>query len=267
MSGNGVNTTNQTSGSTSESLTEGGILNATVTNNATVNGGTVNIQNPNFSINASAKALNNLAASVSATGGATLAYRVMKAAPTPLGKLTAGVATLGTVQATTYLMSKILNEDISDANSNGTNMSNSSTTHNFISNVIRFPSVTREDDININDSISPTNKGINFPLSNEDKKEILSHYPFNLLIEVNQFISIEILILYLFFNLFLVKKFSEFNYSKYLPNNKIGIFIDFAIKRYIKVWKISSKFLFSLAWFLLVFNIFMTKIAIYHIIN
>ena len=111
-------------------------------------------------------------------------------------------------------------------------------------------------------------------LSNEDRKEILSHYPFNLLTEVNQFISIEFLILYAFFNLFLVNKISEFNYSKYLPNNKIGIFIApdpergwLAIKRKVKLWKISSKFLLSIAWFILVFNIFMTKIAIYNILN
>ena len=95
----------------------------------------------------------------------------------------------------------------------------------------------------------------------------LNEFPLNLLPEINQLATAELMFLLIILNIFIVKYITSLDYNKYIPNNKIGIFIDFAIKRYIKVWKISSKFLFSLAWFLLVFNIFMTKIAIYHIIN
>jgi hypothetical protein len=72
--------------------------------------GTVNINHPNMSVSVSGNNLSNIAASISAAGGATAGIKAAQAYPgPPIAKAIVGGAVYMGVQASTAIMSKVLN--------------------------------------------------------------------------------------------------------------------------------------------------------------
>jgi hypothetical protein len=198
--------------------------------------GTVNINNPKLNMGMSTRGLNNLAAAASSTGGATLGYQIAKQIPgSPVVKLAAGLGVMGAVQASTAVMSKVLNSSNNDDN-------NSNITKNFIP-------------IIFNDS------------NYKDLNDKFTNFPLNLLPEMNQLVNIEILFLFILLNIFIVNFFISFNYSKYLPNNKIGQILNFIISRHIRLWDKSRKILLIISWITLFICVIFSKFCLFYIIH
>ena len=149
-------------------------------------------------------------------------------------KLAVGLAAMMTVQATTAGMSKILNHNV--GKNKGNNSGNNLVNH-FVNN------------------------------NNNNNSNILDDYPLNLLVEVNLLLYAAILFLFVFFNIYLSNYLTQVNYSKYLPNNRIGNFFYIFINRYIKIWKKSREFLLILSWIFLFISIVISKLYIFIILN
>jgi hypothetical protein len=111
-------------------------------------------------------------------------------------------------------MSKVLNSN----NSNGNNYR-----QNFIESLENLKSNIVE---GVNNNLSTTS-GIN------DK---FTDFPLNLLPEINQLATAELMFLFIILNIFIVKYITTFDYNKYLPNNKVGDILKKIINRYIRIW-------------------------------
>ena len=156
---------------------------------------TVNLNHPSISISVPASALNNTAAAVSAAGGMGAAIKAAQHIPGGPGvKAVAAAGVLLTTQAITVGVSKILNSADSSNNSNNTN--------NFI---------------NLFDVFSTNNSNI---INNLNGK--FNDFPLNLLPEINQLATAEMIFLIIILNIFIVKYITSLDYNKYLPNNKLG---------------------------------------------
>lgn len=152
---------------------------------------TVNVTTNDGKVNVSVNHMNRVASAISATGGATAGIQVAKyVAGPPAVKIAAGVATAVGVQATTAIMSKVL-----DAN-NTSNKGGSKLVANFI------PSSTGGD--------------------------ILNEYPLNLLTDMNSLLICALVFLYIIFNIYISKYIISKDFVKYIPqNHKIGKFMVF----------------------------------------
>ena len=177
--------------------------------------------------------LNALAAATSASGLAAAAAKVMRYVPVSLGdKWATGIVEVIAVQATTVLIK------------------------NFISDLM----------------IPIQEKNYNFILklnSDEENQQnnLFSNYPFNLLPEMNLLIDANLIFLSIIFNSFLVKKFINYNYSQYLPNNKFGRLLTMLIDRYIKIWSHTSNFLIYYCWIMIFLSTLVLKLSFYVILN
>lgn len=209
-------------------------LNVTEDNNNNINvgtGATVNINNPNLNASMSKQGINNIAAAISSAGGATAGFKVAQyLGGPPTSKIIAGLATMAAVQATTTIMSRVLNN-------NGTNSSND--VNKFIC------------------SLATDNNGINN----------LNGYPLNLLFEINTLLYAALLFLLIILNIYIAKYISNLNYSKFIPNNNIGKVLNFLISRYIKIWSKTSKFLLIFSYIMLFLTVFISKLTLYIIFN
>ena len=99
----------------------------------------------------------------------------------------------------------------------------------------------------------------NSPVSNNQL--ILANFPFNLLTYLFTFNQLELVCLTLIFNCFLstLIKHSNFNYSKYIPENRYKVKIEYLINRYIDIWYKSNIFVFTICWVCLLVMNFATK--------
>ena len=161
------------------------------TSNTTIN---INIEQVNIynfkTVNVDKKSGQKVAAAISSTGGMMAGIRFAQAIPgSPSIKLAAGGLTMATVQAFTLLVSKYLDT---------TNSNNGDNTKNFTVNLFKDSTYTTLE-----------NKFPDFPL--------------NLLPEMNLLVNIELSILIVFFNIFIVNLLMKIDYKHYLPNNKIEI--------------------------------------------
>lgn len=67
--------------------------------------------------------------------------------------------------------------------------------------------------------------------------------PLNLLPEINQLVTAELMFLFIILNIFIVRYINTVNYNKFIPNNKIGNILKFLINRYLTIWSKSVTFL------------------------
>lgn len=146
---------------------------------------TVNLNDGNVSVKVDH--MSKVAAAVSAGAGASAGISVAKyVAGPPAVKIGAGVATAVAVQATTAIMSKVL-----DSN-------NSNNTTKLIANLI------------------PSSTGGN----------VLNDYPLNLLTDMNSLLICTLVFLYIILNIYISKYIISKDIVKYIPtslqNNKIG---------------------------------------------
>ena len=177
-------------------------------------------------------AINNLACSLYSTGGAILAYNVAKHIPgNPGVKLCVGLGTMGTVQAASAVMGKYLKSQsiINDQKGN-----------QFINNLF----------------------------SNNDLETKFNEYPLNLLSDIDNLINIELIFMFVIFNIFLANYISHIDFSKYIStNNNLGKILLFLIERYKNIWGKTSKVLIIYSWLLLFFCILVTKFCMYLILQ
>jgi len=191
---------------------------------------TVNIHDPKFNATVGDRGINNIAAALSAAGGASIGLKVAQhIGGTPSAKLAAGLATMAIVQAGTGIMSKILN-------SNNNNIVNK-----LVSNFI-FP-------------------------KNSNSDTILNNYPLNLLEDVNLLLYAALLFLIVIFNIYLVNYIIKKDFNKYLPKNKLGKILNTLINRYINIWSKTTNFFLIFCYVLLFISVLLSKICLYIIIK
>ena len=183
---------------------------------------TINVNNPNVSASISKEGVNNIAAAISAAGGATAGIKVAQHIGGPPGaKIVAGLATMAAVQATTGIMSKVLN-----------NKSNTSDVSKLIN------------------------------LSNTSStKSTIDQYPLNILYDINLLLYAAVLSISIILNIYLVRYILSIDYERYIPNNKIGNLLRIFLKRYIGTWNKVNKSLLAYSYVLLFLTIIIAKVS------
>lgn len=174
-----------------------------------------------------------VAAAISSSAGAASAIQVAKyVGGPPAVKLAAGIATAGAVQFTTAIMSKVL-----DNNNNNNNVSK------LVDNLIE-----------------------------SSNGNVLNHYPFNLLVEINGLIICALVFLYIILNIYITKYIisAKPDLVKFIPaslqNHKIGKYLDLFLNKYLNLWSKSSNYFLAFCYFMLLFCILMSKLGLYLIL-
>ena len=204
--------------------------------------GIVNINHHNLSVSIPSSSLNNLAAAASVASGGGLALKVVQQIPGGPGvKAAAGVATLLGSQALTLGVSKILNSNNSNNNDNTKQL------------------------INWFDGLS--NNNLNFISNLKDNNVMFNDFPLNLLPEINQLATAELMFLFIILNIFIVKYITSLDYNKYIPKNKAGNIFKIIISRYIILWSNSVKVLLIVSWIGLFICVIGSKIFLYYVLN
>ena len=225
-------------GSSNSSINSGSVISG---NNVE---GTVVLNNPNLTAKVPVKGLNNIAAALSSTGGATLGFKVARTiAGPPSVKILGGVGVMAGVQATTAITAAVLNHVSGNINT-------SSDVHN--TNKLYFL------------ANSYTDKGVN--LLNDSFGDLLiknySDYPLSLLFEINRLINIEILFVFILINIIIIQNLNKIDYKKYFSESKISKIILFFLERYINTWSKLSKVVIYIAIISIIYCIILSKIAL-----
>ena len=95
----------------------------------------------------------------------------------------------------------------------------------------------------------------------------LNDYPLNLLFDINILLYGALLFLYIILNIYISKYILSLNYNKFIPNNNFGKILSFLLNRYLKIWSKVGNFLLIFSYIMLFIAIFVSKIALYIIIN
>ena len=207
--------------------------------NTTLDNNKVVIQNPTFSVNISDSAASKLTAAISSSGGMAAAAKVMQHVPgTPTVKAIAGVATMVGVQAATYGMSKVLKTNTDQTNDNSSNL---------ISQHL-------VDNTNTNANASSLS-------------DLYPNYPLNLLYDIDTLVNVEVIVVILLINIFTVQYLISRDYSKYIPDNRFGKYLNLFLSRYVRIYSNSNKFIIGLCVCNLIMCIFFTKFFLYCIMN
>lgn len=193
---------------------------------------TVNVNNPNINANISKQGINNIAAAISSAGGATVGFKVAQyIGGPPIVNIMAGIGTMAVIQGTTAIMSRVLNNT---GSSRGINVKQ---------NLICLTS------------------------DNNNIVNNLNYYPLNLLFDINILLYGALLFLYIILNIYISKYILSLNYNKFIPNNNFGKILSFLLNRYLKIWSKVGNFLLIFSYIMLFIAIFVSKIALYIIIN
>ena len=100
-----------------------------------------------------------------------------------------------------------------------------------------------------------------------DASSLYPNYPLNLLHDINTLVNSELLIVVILINMFVVQYILTQDYTKYIPDNKFGRFVNFFLSRYIKVYSQSNKFIIGFCVLNLIVCIFFSKLFLYFIMN
>lgn len=92
------------------------------------------------------------------------------------------------------------------------------------------------------------------------------NFSLNLLPEMDKLVNAEILLLSIFLNMFIASQIIKIDYSKYLPDNKLGNILKTLIIRYIKVWSKSQNIMLIICWVILLICVMFSKFCLYHIL-
>ena len=215
--------------------------NGTNTAKTSISDSSFTVTNPNFNISIDSKPFWEatsaaLTAAISATGGAAAALRMGKILPgSPSVKLLAAAGTMIGVQATTLGMKTILNKDDAEGSNNSSQ---------FI-----------QDQLLTSNSLNTAN-------NNMDLEKIQTLLSSIQMLNITEFISILCII-----NINIVNYIITKDYGKYIPNNKLGQYINMFLNRYIKLYSKSNKFLLGLCVFNLFIGIVFSKFCLYQILN
>jgi len=89
-----------------------------------------------------------------------------------------------------------------------------------------------------------------------------TEYPLHVLGELNTLVNVEFIFIMMLFNLFIVNKLISLDYKHYLPNSRFGLLLGKLIDRDISIWSKSAVFLTILSWVNLFMCILVSKIAL-----
>lgn len=104
-------------------------------------------------------------------------------------------------------------------------------------------------------------------ISDNSNVDLYPNYPLNLLYDMQTLVNGELLALILLIHILIVQTIITMDYSKYIPNNKLGKYIHIFLNRYITIYSKSSKFLIGLCLFNLFVGIVFSKFCLYQILN
>ena len=198
--------------------------------NNNVDNNQVIIQNPAMTV--SDDAVSNIVAALSSSGGAVAAVKAISLIQgPPTVKAIVGLSTMATVQGATYGMSKLLEPTNNAAQQTDSSSSNLVSQH-------------------LVDSTNATT----------DVSSLYPNYPLNLLHDINTLVNSELLIVVILINMFVVQYILTQDYTKYIPDNKFGRFVNFFLSRYIKVFSQSNKFIIGFCVLNLIVCIFFSKL-------
>ena len=75
-----------------------------------------------------------------------------------------------------------------------------------------------------------------------------NNFPLNLLPEINQLVTAELIFLFVILNVFIAQYITKIDYNKYIPDNKLGNILKVFINRYINIWSKSVQLLLTVGW-------------------
>lgn len=236
-------------------INNSGDISATVSPGALQNSGDTHIHSPNFNVKISDRAVNGITATASTTGGASLAFRVVKSMPnaTAPAKIGAALGIMATTplhkvlsgQVTTLAMRAVLNKQDSDSKSNSSNTNK----------LLSFITTNNSND----DSNKNSNSSLNVPY-------ILSKYPFNLMKHIDNMLNVMISLMFLLFNIFFSGLIGKLNLHTYLPDNKLGILLTKMLDRYIKLGLNVSIYLYVIIFICIAILLIVLKICVIEIL-
>lgn len=212
---------------------------------------TVNWNHPRLNVSVPSRAINNIAGALSSAAqeGAALGYKAAHILPSsPAAKIAVGTGVYLGVQSGTAGMGKILNSFSSSNNKtqNYLNLSNTVGVNGVVGN-------QEQNNNNLDTIIDLTDKFNDFPL--------------NLLPDINQLVTAELLFLLVILNVFIVQYITKIDFNKYIPDNSFGKILKLFINRYINIWSKSVKLLLIISWSGLFFCVILSKIAMYYVLT
>lgn len=195
--------------------------------NPSIDNNSVTISNPRIQLKISDRAVNNAVAAVSSSGGAVAAVRVLHHFPG--GPTAKALAAVSTMSIV----------------QGTTYIMSKSLNNNSVKNSLVYISGN----------------------SNVQVTDLYPNYPLNLLYDMQTLVNGELLAIILIIHILIVQAIITMDYSKYIPNNKLGKYINIFLNRYIKLYSKSNKFLLGLCVFNLFIGIVFSKFCLYQILN
>jgi hypothetical protein len=188
-------------------------------------------------------------AAASVAGGTGVAIKIMHHMPVSPGtKAQADGATIKNTQALTVGLEKI------------PNMENPSKKNNYTKKFVEFFYSSRPKHFFLN-----VGNNALYVVSNFNDK--LNDFPLNLLPEINQLVTAELMFLLIIFNIFIVKYISTKDYNKYIPNNKAGKILSKLLNRYLMIWSKSVTLLLIVSWSGIFICVIGCKIFLYYVLG
>ena len=208
----------------------------------------LNINAPPVKISVPQNTIQVLATTAATATGLGAGVKFAQQMPTIAGKAAALIGTVGLAHAANITAQKI-NSSVNSSTSNTENNNNTDSTDStskYVQNYLEQPN--------------------NIKNSNQVNTE--SEFPMNLLPDLETYTNLELMFLFFILNsaISTVIMNKNIDFKKYLPNNKIGKFIEYFLLRYIKIWYTSNIFVFTLSWVCLLICILISKICLYYLI-
>ena len=98
--------------------------------------------------------------------------------------------------------------------------------------------------------------------------DLYPNYPLNLLYDIETLVNVEVIVLMLLTNIFAVQYLINRDYTKYIPDNKFGKYLNIFLNKYIAItYSKSNKFIIGLCVFNLIICIIFSKVFLYYVMN
>ena len=103
----------------------------------------------------------------------------------------------------------------------------------------------------------------------ENSKINFEEFPLNLLLDINNLITFEMVFITCIINVFIVKKIIQLDLIQKLPlpANRLGNLIKYFINRYINIWKNHGEKFTIFCFVFLSFDIYVTKFLMFYVLN
>jgi hypothetical protein len=190
--------------------------------------------NPVTNFNISIETVRASSTAAATVAGVKLGLEFSKSVPTVGGKMATVIGSFIAVQAINLSVNKAVSSSTTDT----------VTKNNFIP--------------------YDTSQIFNDLLNNTPVNEKFSEYPYNLIPDLNMYISLEVSFLVILVNVLLTSYLLEkkIDINKYIKNDKLKKILNFMYNRYISVWSVSRNLIVIWCIFMLFVCIFVSKIIL-----